>query len=68
MPAASGVHVAPTAATAAFLGRRLGFLAANLPAVFGAYRRQANIAYGSDPQQRLDVYMTQYAQRRRLVR
>jgi acetyl esterase/lipase len=39
----------------AFLDR-LGFLAANLPAVFGAYRRQVNVAYGSDPQQRLDVY------------
>jgi acetyl esterase/lipase len=35
---------------------RLGFLAANLPAVFGPYKRLADIAYGSDPLQRLDVY------------
>jgi acetyl esterase/lipase len=36
---------------------RLGFLAANTPAVFGAYKRHANIAFGPDPQQRLDVYV-----------
>jgi len=36
---------------------RLGFLAVNVPAVFGAYQRQANIAFGPDPQQRLDVYV-----------
>jgi len=36
---------------------RLGFLAANAPAVFGAYRRHADIAFGPDPQQRLDVYV-----------
>lgn len=33
------------------------FLAANVPAAFGAYQRDANIAYGSDPQHRLDVYV-----------
>ena len=33
------------------------FLAANVPAAFGAYRRRADIAYGSLPQQRLDVYI-----------
>jgi acetyl esterase/lipase len=38
---------------------RLGFLAANVPASFGAYKRHANIAYGVDPQQRLDVYAPQ---------
>ncbi|HEX3603769.1 MAG TPA: alpha/beta hydrolase [Steroidobacteraceae bacterium] len=36
---------------------RLGFLAANAPAVFGSYKRHANIAYGPDPQHRLDVYV-----------
>jgi acetyl esterase/lipase len=40
---------------------RLGFLAANLPAVFGSYKRLANIAYGSDPLQRLDVYVPEDA-------
>jgi acetyl esterase/lipase len=35
---------------------RLGFLAANLPAIFGAYSRLTNVAYGADRQQRLDVY------------
>ena len=36
---------------------RLGFVAVNLPAAFGAYRRHANMAYGADPRQRLDVYV-----------
>ena len=36
---------------------RLGFLAANVPAAFGAYKRHANIPYGADPQHRLDVYV-----------
>jgi acetyl esterase/lipase len=47
------------AATALFLEgcSRLGFFAANVPAVFGAFKRHANIAYGADPQQRLDVYV-----------
>src|SRR5580692_325542 len=36
---------------------RLGFMAVNAPAWFGAFRRHANIAYGPDPQQRLDVYV-----------
>jgi acetyl esterase/lipase len=40
---------------------RLGFLAANVPAAFGSYKRHANIAYGPDPQQRLDVYVPQSA-------
>jgi acetyl esterase/lipase len=35
----------------------VGFLAANAPAAFGAYKRHANIAYGPDPQHRLDVYV-----------
>jgi len=36
---------------------RMAFLAANLPATFGAYRRRADIAYGNDPRQRLDLYV-----------
>jgi acetyl esterase/lipase len=36
---------------------RLGFMAANVPAAFGSYKRHANIAYGTDPQHRLDVYV-----------
>jgi acetyl esterase/lipase len=36
---------------------RLGFFAANAPAAFGAYKRHSNIAYGQDPQHRLDVYV-----------
>lgn len=36
---------------------RLGFMAVNAPALFGAFKRHANIAYGPDPQQRLDVYV-----------
>ncbi len=36
---------------------KAAFLAANVPAAFGSYKRQANIAYGTDPQHRLDVYV-----------
>jgi acetyl esterase/lipase len=36
---------------------RLGFFAANAPAAFGSYRRHTHIAYGPDPQHRLDVYV-----------
>jgi acetyl esterase/lipase len=32
-------------------------LAANLPALFGPYTRHSNLAYGTLPQQRLDVYV-----------
>src|SRR5258708_31256380 len=46
---------------------RLGFLAANAPAVFGSYRRYANIAFGPEPQQRLDVYVPGTAARPRPV-
>jgi acetyl esterase/lipase len=44
------------AALAAGCGR-VAFMAANVPAVFGAYRRQPNISYGEGPQHRLDVYV-----------
>jgi acetyl esterase/lipase len=40
---------------------RLGFFAANAPAVFGPHRRHADIAYGPHPRQRLDVYVPEHA-------
>lgn len=33
------------------------FLAANLPSAFGPYERTADLAYGTDPRQQLDVYV-----------
>jgi acetyl esterase/lipase len=36
---------------------RVVFFAVNAPAVFGAYKRHAHLAYGADPQQRVDVYV-----------
>jgi acetyl esterase/lipase len=36
---------------------RVEYMAANVPAAFGAYRRHSNISYGADPQHRLDVYV-----------
>lgn len=33
------------------------FFAANAPALFGAYTRHADFAYGADPQQKIDVYV-----------
>jgi acetyl esterase/lipase len=36
---------------------RLEFMAANVPAAFGTYRRHADLSYGADPRQRLDVYV-----------
>jgi acetyl esterase/lipase len=36
---------------------RAAFMAANVSAAFGAYQRHPNIAYGADPQHRLDVYV-----------
>jgi|HubBroStandDraft_2_1064218.scaffolds.fasta_scaffold223955_1 acetyl esterase/lipase len=44
------------AAMAAGCGK-VAFMAANVPAAFGAYRRHPNIAYGGGPQHRLDVYV-----------
>ena len=38
---------------------KAAFFAVNVPAVFGAYTRHADIAYGDMPQQRLDVYVPQ---------
>lgn len=33
------------------------FLAANVPAAFGPFERTANLAYGPEPRQRLDIYV-----------
>jgi acetyl esterase/lipase len=49
--------LAGIAALAATGCSRVEFIAANLPTVFGAYTRHTDIPYGSDPQQRLDVYV-----------
>ncbi len=40
---------------------RLAFMAANVPAAFGAYQRHPNISYGTGPQHRLDVYVPDQA-------
>jgi acetyl esterase/lipase len=61
MPAGNGVSrrtalAGLTAALSAGCGK-LAFMAANVPAVFGAYRRHADIAYGSHPRHRLDIYV-----------
>jgi acetyl esterase/lipase len=49
--------LAGLAATLAAGCGRVEFMAANLPAAFGAYQRHANIPYGNGPQHRLDVYV-----------
>jgi acetyl esterase/lipase len=36
---------------------RAAYFAVNFPAVFGAYTRHTGLAYGDDPQHRLDVYV-----------
>ena len=36
---------------------KLAFVAANVPASFGYHKRRTDIAYGTDPQQQLDVYL-----------
>ena len=36
---------------------RLGFMAANVPAAFGAHRHYPDISYGADSQHHLDVYV-----------
>jgi acetyl esterase/lipase len=67
MPADSEVRVSRRTALAGMYTRflagceRLGFLAANVPAIFGSYKRHANVAYGPEPQQRLDVYVPESA-------
>ena len=61
MPAGNGVSrrtalAGLIAALSAGCGK-LAFMAANVPAAFGAYRRHADIAYGSHPRHRLDIYV-----------
>jgi acetyl esterase/lipase len=51
---------AALASLAALMGAactQVEFFAANVPATFGSYKRKANIAYGNDPQHRLDLYI-----------
>ena len=63
MPAASANGMSRRTALAAVCAlflegcERLGFFAANAPAAFGSYKRHADIAYGPQQQQRLDVYV-----------
>jgi acetyl esterase/lipase len=63
MPAGDGAAVARRTALVGLIAAlsagcgKLAFMAANVPAAFGAYRRHADIAYGSHPRQRLDVYV-----------
>ncbi len=40
---------------------RVAFMAANVPAAFGAYQRHPDISYGADLQHRLDVYVPDQA-------
>jgi acetyl esterase/lipase len=40
---------------------RLAFLAANVPALFGAYSRRIDLPYGTDPRQKVDVYLPEPA-------
>jgi acetyl esterase/lipase len=51
--------LAAIAALAGSACTQLEFLAANTPALFGSFRRRANIAYGPDEHQRLDIYEPQ---------
>lgn len=63
MPAGDGAGVARRTALVGLIAAlsagcgKLAFMAANVPAAFGAYRRHADIAYGSHPRHRLDVYV-----------
>jgi acetyl esterase/lipase len=44
------------AAVATAACSKLAFVAANVPAAFGSYKRRKNVAYGAHPNHRLDVY------------
>jgi acetyl esterase/lipase len=63
MPAFDPIRVTRRAALAALIAAaatgcsRAEFFAVNFPAVFGPYLRHADLAYGEDAQQRLDVYV-----------
>ena len=53
--------LAAIAALAGSACTQIEFLVANTPALFGSFRRRANIAYGPDAHQRLDIYEPQTA-------
>ena len=57
--------IALAAVTAACTGLSYGL--ANAPALFGPFKRTANLAYGEDPRQRLDVYTPANAVNRPVV-
>lgn len=63
MPAADPARLTRRAAIAGLIAAaatgcsRVEFFAANFPAFFGSYTRHADIAYGADAKQRLDVYV-----------
>ena len=63
MPAGKRVSVSRRTALAGLTAlaaagcSRIAFLAANVPAAFGAYDRHPDIPFGADPQHRLDVYV-----------
>ena len=63
MPADKPARVTRRTALAGFAAMlatgcsRVAFMAANVPAVFGAYRRHPNVPYGLGPQHGLDVYV-----------
>jgi acetyl esterase/lipase len=44
------------AASATAACSKLAFVVANVPAAFGSYKRRKNVAYGTNPAHRLDVY------------
>jgi len=61
MPAGSAMSrrtaISCLLATATAACSKAAFFAVNFPAVFGSYTRHTDIAYGEDPQHRLDVYV-----------
>jgi acetyl esterase/lipase len=63
MPAAELARLSRRGLLAALAGvgagacTRVEFIAANIPASFGAYTRRVDVAYGPLPQHRLDVYV-----------
>lgn len=60
----SAVRIVAAALTAAIAGcSGFSFFVANAPAHFGAFKRTANVVYGPDARQRLDVYSPRDAER-----
>jgi acetyl esterase/lipase len=61
-------RLAGAACTAALVAcSGFGFFIANAPNAFGSFRRTANLAYGDDARQRLDVYAPTQAGHRPIV-